>query len=93
MTAIATDFSALTGTYAIDTAHSRFGFVARHAMVTKVRGAFGAFEGTATIDGDDPSRSAVSVSIDVASIETRNSMRDDHLRSNDFLDVPNFPAI
>ncbi|MGH3571277.1 MAG: YceI family protein, partial [Pseudonocardiaceae bacterium] len=42
----------LTGTYTIDPAHSRIGFVARHAMVTKVRGSFNEFEGTAVLDGD-----------------------------------------
>ena len=46
----------LTGTYTIDAAHSRFGFVARHAMVTKVRGAFNEFEGTRRIDGANPSK-------------------------------------
>ena len=54
MTSTTTDFSTLTGTYAIDASHSRFGFVARHAMVTKVRGSFNEFEGTATIDGANP---------------------------------------
>jgi polyisoprenoid-binding protein YceI len=93
MTSTITDFRSLTGTYAIDAAHSRFGFVARHAMVTKVRGAFNEFDGTATIDGTEPSRSSVSVELDVASIDTRNSQRDDHLRNNDFLDAANYPKI
>jgi polyisoprenoid-binding protein YceI len=93
MTSTITEFTALSGTYALDTAHSRIGFVARHAMVTKVRGAFNAFEGTATIDGADPSRSSVSITLDVASIDTRNAQRDDHLRTNDFLDVANYPKI
>jgi len=57
MTATSTDFAALTGTYAIDASHSRIGFVARHAMVTKVRGAFNEIEGSATIDGADPDKS------------------------------------
>ena len=47
----------LTGTYTLDPAHSRIGFVARHAMVTKVRGAFNEFEGTATLDGANPANS------------------------------------
>jgi polyisoprenoid-binding protein YceI len=93
MTSTITDFRSLTGTYAIDVAHSRFGFVARHAMVTKVRGAFNEFDGTATIDGTDPSRSTVSIVLDVASIDTRNSQRDDHLRNNDFLDAATYPKI
>jgi polyisoprenoid-binding protein YceI len=93
MTAISTDFSALTGTYTVDAAHSRFGFVARHAMVTKVRGSFSEFDASAVIDGDDPTKSTVSVTLKVASVDTRNSMRDDHLRTNDFLDVANYPEI
>ena len=61
MTATTTDFSTLTGTYTIDPAHSRFGFVARHAMVTKVRGAFNEFEGSAVIDGTNPANSSATV--------------------------------
>jgi len=93
MTATTTDFQALTGTYAFDTAHSRVGFVARHAMVTKVRGAFNEFAGTATIDGDDPSKSSATVTIEVASVDTRNAQRDGHLRTNDFLDAEKYPQI
>lgn len=93
MTTAVETFTGLTGTYALDTAHTRLGFVARHAMVTKVRGAFNDFEGAATIDSDDPSNSSVTVTIDVASIDTRNAQRDEHLRGNDFLDVPNHPKI
>ena len=93
MTATLTDFRSLTGTYAIDAAHSRFGFVARHAMVTKVRGAFNEFEGTAVIDGEDPSKSSASITLQVASVDTRNAQRDGHLRNNDFLDVEKYPTI
>ena len=83
----------LTGEYTIDTAHSRVGFVARHAMVTKVRGAFDYWEGTARIDGENPANSAVRVSIQARSIDTRNSQRDEHLRSNDFLAMDENPEI
>ncbi|GGS36654.1 MULTISPECIES: YceI family protein [Actinokineospora] len=93
MTTATTDFTTLTGDYTIDTAHSRVGFVARHAMVTKVRGAFNEFEGTATIDGAAPEKSSVALTIQVASIDTRNGQRDDHLRNNDFLDVATYPTI
>lgn len=89
----ATTFSELTGTYTFDVAHSRFGFVARHAMVTKVRGAFTDFTGTATIDGENPANSSATVTLQVASIDTRNGQRDEHLRTNDFLDLASFPTI
>jgi polyisoprenoid-binding protein YceI len=82
-----------TGTYAIDTTHSRLGFVARHAMVTKVRGSFNTFDATVDVDGDDLAASKVSVTIDVNSIDTRNEQRDGHLRSNDFLDIATYPEI
>ncbi len=83
----------LSGDYTIDVAHSRLGFVARHAMITKVRGAFNDFEGNAYIDADDPANSRVSITIAAESIDTRNEQRDAHLRSNDFLDLANFPQI
>ncbi|MEY9871659.1 polyisoprenoid-binding protein YceI [Streptacidiphilus sp. MAP12-33] len=88
-----TTSSQLTGTYVLDPAHTQIGFVARHAMVTKVRGAFKEFTGTIHVDGDDPSRSSATITIKAASIDTRNEQRDNHLRSNDFLDVPNHPDI
>jgi polyisoprenoid-binding protein YceI len=93
MTTTTTEFTELTGTYTLDVAHSRVGFVARHAMVTKVRGSFDEFEGTATLDGSNPENSSVSVTIQVASVDTRNDQRDGHLRTNDFLDVEKFPTI
>jgi polyisoprenoid-binding protein YceI len=87
----AQSLATLTGSYAIDPAHSRIGFVARHAMVTKVRGAFDTFEGTAHLDFEQPERSSAEITIDVASVNTRNAQRDDHLRTNDFFDAPNHP--
>ena len=83
----------LTGTYTLDPAHSRIGFVARHAMVTKVRGAFNEFEGTATLDGANPASSRAQVTINAASIDTRNAQRDEHLRGNDFLAMADYPQI
>lgn len=82
-----------TGTYAIDPSHSRIGFVARHAMVTKVRGSFNEFEGTGTFDADNPTAAALSLTIQAASIDTRNADRDAHLRSNDFFDMEHHPEI
>jgi polyisoprenoid-binding protein YceI len=83
----------LSGTYTLDPAHTRIGFVARHAMVTKVRGQFNEFEGSATIDGTDLSRSSAQLTIQAASIDTRNEQRDGHLRSNDFLALEEYPQI
>jgi polyisoprenoid-binding protein YceI len=92
-TATTPQLTELTGNYKVDPAHSRLGFVARHAMVTKVRGAFNEFDGEGYLDGSDPSKSKVSVTIKTESIDTRNAQRDGHLRSNDFLDIPNHPEI
>ena len=83
----------LTGSYVIDPIHSRIGFVARHAMVTKVRGSFNDFEGTVELDGENPGKSAVNLTIKAASIDTRNAGRDGHLRSGEFLDLENHPTI
>ena len=83
----------LTGTYTVDPAHSRIGFVARHAMVTKVRGSFDEFAGTAVLDGANPANSRVEVTIEAASIDTRNAQRDEHLRGNDFLAMQEYPKI
>jgi len=93
MTTIAPDITTLTGDYSLDTSHSRLGFLARHAMVTRVRGAFGQFEGHLHLDQEDPSRSSARVSIQVASIDTGNADRDAHLKSADFFDVEQFPTI
>jgi polyisoprenoid-binding protein YceI len=93
MTTLAPSFTDLTGTYTLDPTHTRIGFLARHAMVTKVRGAFNEFEGTAVVDGNDPADSSVRVTIDAASIDTRNAQRDEHLRTNDFLALEQYPQI
>ena len=82
-----------TGTYTIDPTHSRIGFVARHAMVTKVRGSFNEFEGSGYFDADDPTKSHLQLTIQAASIDTRNADRDGHLRSNDFFDMETYPTI
>ena len=89
----ATELDQLTGTYTIDPSHSRLGFVARHAMVTKVRGAFNDFSGTVEIDADDPARSSAQVTIQVASVDTRSDDRDAHLRSDDFFATDQHPEM
>ncbi|MEU7384798.1 MULTISPECIES: YceI family protein [unclassified Streptomyces] len=83
----------VSGDYLIDTTHSRIGFVARHAMVTKVRGTFNQFDGQLTLDAQEPTKSTAAVTIDVASVDTRNDYRDGHLRTNEFFDVENHPQI
>src|SRR5579862_2590612 len=93
MTTVAPDTTTLTGDYVIDTSHSRLGFLARHAMVTKVRGSFTDFQGELHIDEEDPSRSSARVSISVASVDTGNADRDAHLRTGDFFDADTFPTI
>src|ERR1700758_4434496 len=83
----------LTGTYKIDPAHSRIGFSARHAMVTKVRGAFNEYEGTGYFDAENPANSSFDITIKAESIDTRNADRDAHLKSNDFFAMESFPEI
>ncbi|MDX2972649.1 YceI family protein [Kribbella solani] len=90
---MANEYAALSGDYTLDPAHTRVGFVARHAMVTKVRGAFDEFEGSFHVDGENPANSSGRVTIQAKSISTRNSQRDDHLRSNDFLSMNEHPEI
>jgi polyisoprenoid-binding protein YceI len=80
------------GTYKIDSSHSMVEFVARHLMVTKVRGRFEGFAGEIVV-GDTPEESAVNVTIQAASIDSGESKRDEHLRGADFLDVENFPTL
>jgi polyisoprenoid-binding protein YceI len=83
----------LTGTYTIDPTHSRIGFVARHAMVTKVRGSFNEFDGSGFFDAEQPAQSRLALTIQAASIDTRNADRDAHLKSNDFFDMEHYPQI
>ncbi|MEU3450542.1 YceI family protein [Streptomyces thermolilacinus] len=85
--------AALTGTYRIDAAHSSIGFIARHAMVTNVRGAFTDYEGTLVLDGSDPAASSASIDVTMASVDTGSADRDGHLRAADFFDVEQFPLM
>jgi polyisoprenoid-binding protein YceI len=93
MTAPALVPADLTGDFVIDPTHSSIGFTARHAMVTKVRGTFEQFEGKARLDAANPAASTAEVVIQVASINTRQAQRDEHLRTNEFFDAPAFPEI
>jgi polyisoprenoid-binding protein YceI len=88
-----TELGRLTGDYVLDTARTRIGFTARAALVSRVRGTFDEFEGSAHLDGESPSRSAARLVIRARSVQTRNPKRDDHLRGKDFLDSDDHPAI
>jgi polyisoprenoid-binding protein YceI len=88
-----TKLSELTGDYVLDTGHTRIGFVARHAMITKVHGQFDEFAGSGYLDGDDLSRSTAQLTIEAKSLQTGNPSRDAHLRGNDFLDMDHHPTI
>ncbi|MFF5574957.1 YceI family protein [Streptomyces luteogriseus] len=91
--AVSPELAALTGDYTIDPAHSTIGFVARHAMVTNVKGSFQDFTGTLHLDGTDPSRSTASLDVVMDSIDTGNADRDGHLKSADFFKADEFPAM
>jgi polyisoprenoid-binding protein YceI len=80
-------------TYKIDPAHSTAQFVARHMMITNVRGGFSAVQGTVVYDRDNPTASSVEVVIDANMISTLEPARDAHLKSADFLDVEKYPTI
>ncbi len=88
-----TDLRSLQGDYEIDASHSALTFVARHAMITKVRGSFVDFSGEAHVDGSNPGASHVEVSINVDSVDTRSKQRDEHLRTADFFEIEKFPTM
>src|SRR5690349_14050097 len=81
-----------TGTFDLDPAHTRIGFVAKHMMVSKVRGSFGEFTGSVTIAAN-PLESSAELTIKAASIDTGSADRDTHLRGEDFLSVEKFPEL
>ena len=80
------------GTYLLDAAHKRVGFVARHMMVSKVRGECADATATITV-AEDPMQSSVTATIQATSINTAQADRDAHMRSPEFLDVENFPTL
>jgi polyisoprenoid-binding protein YceI len=88
---VSPDLAALTGDYTVDPSHTTLGFVARHAMVTNVKGQFREFTGSLHLDGSDPSKSTASLDIVMQSIDTGSADRDGHLRSADFFKADEFP--
>ena len=87
------DLTALTpGTWNVDPAHSTIGFTARHLMITKVHGTFKTFTGSITVAAD-PLQSAVEATVEIASVDTGESNRDNHLRTNDFFSADTYPTM
>ncbi|NOU28331.1 MAG: YceI family protein [Polyangiaceae bacterium] len=82
-----------TSTWNIDASHSSIHFIARHMIITKVRGAFKAFAGTIALDEADMTKSSVQVDIEAGSIDTAEPKRDGHLKSPDFFDVEKYPSL
>ncbi len=79
--------------FQIDQSHSEIQFSARHMMVSKVRGVFDKWDGTIALDPAAPANTTVDITIDAASINTKDAQRDGHLRSPDFLNVEKFPSV
>lgn len=89
----ATTGAPTTTTYKIDPAHTLVEFAVKHMMFTTVKGRFPEVDGQIEFDENDPTRSSVSATIGAASVDTRESKRDEHLRSPDFFDVATFPTL
>ncbi len=92
MTTTATPSVPAIGTWNIDPAHTTVEFVARHMVVSKVKGRFSEFGGTIVV-AEDPTASSVEVTIEAGSVDTRDEKRDAHLRSPDFFDVDNYKQL
>ncbi|MGA8891500.1 MAG: YceI family protein [Anaeromyxobacteraceae bacterium] len=84
---------AQASTWTIDGSHTRTGFSVKHLVISDVKGEFAKTEGKAQIDDADLSKSSVEVTIDAASVDTRDQKRDAHLKSADFFDVAKYPTI
>jgi polyisoprenoid-binding protein YceI len=91
-TSLTSAASAAVETYTIDPVHSSVGFSIRH-FVAKVPGKFNKFKGTISIDRENPAASSAAATIEIASVDTGNQRRDDHLRNPDFFDATKFPTM
>src|SRR5215212_1109250 len=80
-------------TWTVDPAHSSVEFAVRHLMITTVKGRFTGVTGTVVLDDADPAASTAEITVDVASIDTREPQRDAHLRSADFFDAGKYPTL
>ncbi|MFC1543974.1 YceI family protein [Gemmatimonadota bacterium] len=78
-------------TLGFDYDHSQIGFSVKHMVIATVKGKFREFDGQIRYDAENPENSTINVTIDVASVDTENEKRDDHLRSPEFFDVEQFP--
>ena len=79
--------------WTVDGSHSSAGFTVRHMMVTDVRGVFNKVEGVVNLDDKDATKSTVNVEMEVASVNTRDAKRDEHLKSPEFFDAAKNPKI
>jgi polyisoprenoid-binding protein YceI len=93
VTAIASPSLAAPTQWNIDPAHSTADFAVTHLEISDVEGTFNKITGSATIDDADLSKSHVTASIDMSSVDTGIQMRDDDLKSNDFFNVPAYPTM
>jgi polyisoprenoid-binding protein YceI len=82
-----------TTAFTVDTSHSDVAFTVRHMVFAKVKGHFTKWTAELAYDSNDPTQSSLAVDIDVASVDTRESQRDGHLRSADFFDAEKYPKI
>lgn len=87
------EFIMTTSKWLLDASHSVVEFSVKHLMIAKVRGLFHTFDANIEADLNDLSTATIAVNIDLASVDTRNEDRDNHLKSADFFDVENSPSL
>ncbi len=93
MSAVVQPVTGRTTTWAIDPVHSSVEFAVRHLMITTVKGRFTDVQGTVVLDEATPSASTADITVQVASIDTREPQRDAHLKSADFFEIEKFPTL